>query len=237
MLFLIVVVCILVVTSASAFQFTQIPRHGISLLLLDSHHVLVDISEHSPRNVISLYDWAADFGIQICDSLRLVNSGDDGDDHLDICASTNNFIPAGSPVIYVPIESMLMGSFARSEFGDDAYGAEMYLADAGKDAPTILHFYLFLKIIKEYELGDESLWYSYLDSLPRYYSNGASMTDFCFGCLPPYAAELSLADKRQLVHFVRALAEVPSVSYESRNNAELTSWARCAACIRRLCER
>jgi len=172
-----------------------------------------------------LYDWSANVGIQICDSLRLVNSGDDGNDNLDICASANADIPAGSPVIYVPSESMLVGSYARSEYGDDAYDAEMYLANAGKDSQTILHFYLFLKIIKEYELGDTSLWYSYLDSLPRYYSNGASMTDFCFGCLPPYAAELSLADKRRLVHFVRALAEIPSVSYESRNNAELTSWA------------
>lgn len=223
---LLVVVCILV-TSASAFlQSTQTHRRGISSILLSSQqHALIDISENSPRNIIPLYDWSANVGIQICDSLRLVNSGDDGNDNLDICASTNAGIPAGSPVIYVPSESMLMGSYARSEYGDDAYDAEMYLANAGKDSQTILHFYLFLKIIKEYELGDTSLWYSYLDSLPRYYSNGASMTDFCFGCLPPYAAELSLADKRRLVHFVRALAEVPSVSYESRNNAELTSWA------------
>ena len=206
---------------------TQTYRRGITSLPLNSQHALIDVSEHSSRNVIPLYDWATNVGIQICDSLRLVNSGDDGNDNLDICASTNADIPAGCPVIYVPNESILMGSYARSEYGDDdAYDAEMYLANnAGKDATTILHFYLFLKIIKEYELGDTSLWYSYLNSLPRYYSNGASMTDFCFGCLPPYAAELSLADKRRLVHFVRALAEVPSISYESRNNAELTSWA------------
>lgn len=68
----------------------------------------------------------------------------------------------------------------------------------------------------------------YLNSLSRYHSNGASMTDFCFGCLPPYAAGLSLNDRQRFLRFANAMtALLPSgaISSASNNDDVLTSWA------------
>jgi hypothetical protein len=50
---------------------------------------------------------------------------------------------------------------------------------AGDDVVAILHFHLFLKIVREYERGMSRQWRPYLNSLPRYHSNGASTKDFC----------------------------------------------------------
>lgn len=45
------------------------------------------------------------------------------------------------------------------------------------------------------------------------------------GCLPPYAAELSEAEKTHFRQFVQALEYVPFLSEESKSNPDLTKWA------------
>jgi hypothetical protein len=159
-----------------------------------------------------------------------------------VCAATCVDIPAGDPVLYVPCDSTMRGTFARmeheAECGSDLLSrAESILLAAGKtadgdvagdDVVAILHFHLFLKIVREYERGMSSPWRPYLNSLPRYHSNGASMTDFCFGCLPPYAAGLSLDDRRRYLRFANAMAALlPSgiISSTSHTDGALTSWA------------
>ena len=51
------------------------------------------------------------------------------------------------------------------------------------------------------------------------------MTEFCFGCLPPYAAEVSLREKQRLKLFVEALDRVPFVSDALRTSDEVANWA------------
>jgi hypothetical protein len=55
------------------------------------------------------------------------------------------------------------------------------------------------------------------------------MTDFCFGCLPPYAAQQALAEKTQMKRFELALNEISSdiLDLKTKSNAELTKWAYC----------
>mmetsp|Transcript_2760 Transcript_2760/g.5002 ORF Transcript_2760/g.5002 Transcript_2760/m.5002 type:complete len:450 (-) Transcript_2760:130-1479(-) len=207
---------------ASAFQ-VHLPssiaskRRVISCTKLDySSAAVVDIAEGAPRDVLSLSDWSANYGVQTSDYFQLIS-----EDGLDVLAITNQDLPDGSPILCIPNELILTGSKARQEFGADAYGAEQMLMNSESSD----QFYLFMKVMKEYELGDQSPWYAWLNSLPRYYSNGASMTDFCFGCLPPYAAELALAEKTRLNQFVEALSAVPFLSSESKSNADLARWA------------
>jgi hypothetical protein len=215
----------LLIAATAAFQVRSPPPRS------SRASTISDVAELAPRDVSSLGDWAAVVGIEISDGFVLVASGDDGEDCLDVCAATYEDLPAGSPVLFVPAGSMMTGSAARREIGDDAaHLAEASLADGGgeEDASysSLMQFHLFVKVIREYELGESSPWRGWLESLPRYHSNGASMTDFCFGCLPPYAAGLSLGDKRRLGRFARALVEIPSVvSYEGRNDPALISWA------------
>jgi len=179
---------------------------------------VIDISEGAPRDVESLGEWAAGYGAQTSEGFQLFDSGEDEN---DVFAITNHDLPEGSPVLFIPNCLMLTGSKAMEELGADVYGVEQSL-DA---SDQLSQFYLFLKVLKEYELCQESPWYPWLNSLPRYYSNGASMTDFCFGCLPPYAAELALGEKKRLERFVRALDQVPFLSSESKSDEDLTRWA------------
>ena len=51
------------------------------------------------------------------------------------------------------------------------------------------------------------------------------MTDFCFGCLPPYAAGLALEDKNRFKKYVNALDSVSSLSEDCKRHKDLTRWA------------
>jgi len=51
------------------------------------------------------------------------------------------------------------------------------------------------------------------------------MTDFCFGCLPPYAAGLALAEKNRYKQYVEALGSISFLSEECKQSEEVTKWA------------
>lgn len=178
----------------------------------------IDITENASRDTTTLTEWAINYGTQISDSFELNSSSNDVN---NVYAMSNQNLGTETPILSVPSDLILTGQKARQELGTETNGAEQSLMLSDHQ-----QFYLFLKILKEYELGEQSPWYYYLNSLPRYYSNGASMTDFCFGCLPPYAAGLALAEKKRLKQFVEALNNnVSFLSMESKSNEELTQWA------------
>jgi hypothetical protein len=151
----------------------------------------VDVSESAYRDVTSLGDWSMSVGIETCDGFVLVASGGDDDDdvnvndnRVNICAATCIDIPTGAPVLYVPHDSMMTGTRARMEIEGDCGPAILRRAESillardddddvwgeveAGDATTalLLQFHLFLKIVREYELGRSSPWHTYLDSLP-----------------------------------------------------------------------
>ena len=143
---------------------------------------------------------------------------------------TTQDLPTDSPILYVPNEMIITGNRAREELGAEAYDAEqklqrLFTASKAEGPDRVPQFYLFLKVLKEYENGDQSPLYPWLNSMPRYYSNGASMTDFCFGSLPPYAGQLALTEKTRLSQFIMALSEVAFLSPETIENADLARWA------------
>eukprot|EP00804_Cyclotella_cryptica_P012807 CCRYP_010569-RA/>CCRYP_010569-RA protein AED:0.07 eAED:0.07 QI:164/1/1/1/0/0.5/2/544/443 len=217
---LLLLLCHHFLSIASAFQLrlpTPRPPPQSSAITPSSLHYSIDISHNAPRDIPSFRDWASNYGIQTTDGFELIG------DNTDIFAVTNQDVPADSALLYVPRELFLTASGAMQELGAAMNGAEHYSLDPSDCAA----FYLFVKVLTEYELGEEegSPWYGWLNSLPRYYSNGASMTDFCFGCLPPYAAGLALAEKTRLRQFVQALADVPFLGYETKGNEDLTRWA------------
>lgn len=80
-----------------------------------------------------------------------------------------------------------------------------------------------LKILVEYEKGEESPWYAWLNSLPRYYTNAASMTPFCYECLPSLIKKLAMDERRLLGKL--SVRSVPFLSDDTVWNEELTTWA------------
>ena len=226
-----------ITTTSSAFQVLHVPtsttmpplplgitsplplnnRRPSSLPSSTALKYSIDITENAPRDTTTSTEWAINYGTQLSDSFELASSSNDVN---NVYATSNQNLGTETPILSVPSDLILTGQKARQELGTETNGAEQSLMLSDHQ-----QFYLFLKILKEYELGEQSPWYYYLNSLPRYYCNGASMTDFCFGCLPPYAAGLALAEKRRLKQFTEALNNVSFISMESKSNEELTKWA------------
>ena len=73
--------------------------------------------------------------------------------------------------------------------------AEEYVINSGAES-ELRHYYLMLKILLEIQNGKDSPWFQWLNSLPRYLTNAASMTDYCLLCLPPLMKKLA-GDERE----------------------------------------
>jgi len=216
-----------IVTTASAFQ-TQsskltksfhhnhnIPTSTITTSLSSS---VINIAEDAQRDVGTFDQWAMQCGVQRADGVQITTN-----DGMDYELITQNDIPANNPVLFVPGNMILSSNLAKQEFGI-LKDAEKRIVSA-RAADQVPHFYLFLKILTEFEKGEQSPWFPWLNSLPRYYSNGASMTPFCFDCLPPFAGRLASNERIRYIQFFQSLKFVPFVSDDIKRSKELSKWA------------
>ncbi|KAL7431925.1 hypothetical protein ACHAXH_004776 [Discostella pseudostelligera] len=185
----------------------------------------VNLSSSVQRDVYTMADWAAGYGVQQAEGVLLTSY--DGNDYFPM---TQSYIPAGSPVMYVPSDLTFTSYKAMQEFGASLSICENQLVQAGLGDKVPL-FRIFFKIIAEYERGEESPWYPWLNSLPRVYNTGASMTYACFDCLPPYAAYLALSERQNFVNFQKAIKSAP-FSEDIVKNVTLLKWAYNVALTR-----
>jgi len=185
-------------TYSSAFQvlptipmtMTSTTRNTSPLVLnmmMDGASV-VDISEQAQRDIASMEEWAINCGAQKGPGFQLAESGDaaiSGGGNMDVGVLAQEGIAANEVVLYVPNEMILTASAAQQEVasllslvgGDNRQLQEAEaLLDRLGQAKHLQQFYLFVKILLEYEKGDQSPWFPWLNSLPRYFSNGAAMT-------------------------------------------------------------
>jgi SET domain len=195
---------------------------------------LVDINEGVQRDIYTMEEWAVQYGVQRSDGFQLTMV-DNGDGVVDdyIVITTEN-LAGGSPVVFVPNQMLLASWQAPQEFGNalDQAEGELSRADLAFQIPL---FRLFVKILAEYEKGMDSPWFPWLNSLPRRYNNGASMTYACFDCLPPYVAWLSMTERTNCVNFQKAakLLQYAGVLRETTAlNTDLLKWAYSVATTR-----
>jgi len=198
--------------------------------------VFVDIDENAIRDVGTFDEWTINCGVQRSEGFQLLlnEPRDDGTGGIlqndDYSVITTEPIEAGSPVLYVPNEMMFTAAKIRTELGTN-YGpqvledAEQYLTAVGVDTEYFPQYYLFLKVLMEYELGTNSNWYIWLNSLPRKFTSGASMTPYCFECLPPLTSKLSSNERVKFIYFFKSLFKIPFVSDETKQNQDLSKWA------------
>lgn len=197
---------------ASAFSFQATQR-------------LVNLDENAQRDVSAMSDWAAGCGVQKANGFDITSY--DGQDYL---AVTQNSLPAGSPILQVPNGMVFSSSKAAQEFGGALSECENQLGIANLQAQIPL-FRVFVKVLIEYGKGDSSPWYPWLDSLPRQYFNGASMTNACFDALPPYAAWLAMTERVNFTNFKKAIQFAP-LSPDIANNDSIVKWAYNVAVTR-----
>ena len=135
---------------------------------------------------------------------------------------TSEAVAAGTCVMYVPSNMFLTSYGAKQEYGQQTEAEKLIQSLAGADQFPL--FYLFLKLVVEYEQGDQSAWYPWLNSLPRNFNNGAAMTPSCYDCLPPLAAKLCMEKRVQCINCRQALKSIDFVSEETKSNEELLKW-------------
>eukprot|EP00579_Thalassiosira_antarctica_P008193 CAMPEP_0201900956 /NCGR_PEP_ID=MMETSP0902-20130614/53370_1 /ASSEMBLY_ACC=CAM_ASM_000551 /TAXON_ID=420261 /ORGANISM="Thalassiosira antarctica, Strain CCMP982" /LENGTH=426 /DNA_ID=CAMNT_0048434771 /DNA_START=168 /DNA_END=1448 /DNA_ORIENTATION=- len=206
----------------------------------------VDLSDvHSPRDVYSMEGWATQYGMQKADGVELYPTDDDngsgGSDYSFM--TTTSPIAVGQTIVFVPSNIVINSATIRQEYGGALQQAEEAIMNSvskvsqGGDNEISL-FYLFIKILLEYELGQNSPYHPWLQSLPRQFYNGVSMTRACFNCLPPYAGWLTSNERLAYSHFARALRNTRDVTFylplseETMYNDDVLKWAYNVALTR-----
>ena len=191
--------------------------------------LVIDIKERAPRDVQTMEQWANSRGAQRADGLELVPTNQDGS---DVAFMTNQDLEENAPVLFIPADMILSSHAARQEFGYECERAEQLLQRI-REGDQIPYFYLVVKILKEYELGQDSPWYYYLNSLPRKFTNGASMTHFCCTqTLPPFVGKLANAERVRFSKFFQALRQVSFLSDVTKRNRSIAKWAFLVAYTR-----
>mmetsp|Transcript_16172 Transcript_16172/g.29182 ORF Transcript_16172/g.29182 Transcript_16172/m.29182 type:complete len:418 (+) Transcript_16172:211-1464(+) len=201
----------------------QILVAASSILTKSASSFSIDLSPNVQRDVYTMADWAANCGVQQAEGVQLTSY-----DGLDYFPVTQSDIPAGSPVMYVPNDIVISSSKVAQELGGTTClsQCENSLVQAGLQDKVAL-FRIFFKVLAEYQNGEQSAYYPWLNSLPRLFNTGASMTYDCFDCLPPYAAYCAFAERQNLVNFQKA-----ATPFTANLDSEVTKWAYNVAITR-----
>jgi len=178
----------------------------------------IDLSENANRDINTMHEWAYNYGVQQHEGFSLTSY-----DGYDFFAMAGADIPSGTCVLYVPANMYLTSYGSVEEFGRIEGAEKLIKSLAGEEQFPL--FYLFLKVLVEVERGQDSPWYHWLNSLPRMFNNGASLTPSCYDCLPPLASKLSMAERVKHINCKQALKSVEFISEETAKNDELTKWA------------
>jgi len=192
---------------------------------------LIDVTdEYAQRDVYAMEEWATQYGLQKDPGVELYTA--DGSDYQLI---TQSGASAGQTLLYVPSDIVLNSAAIEQEFGASLQGAENVVVgiDQGTQARLPL-FRLMVKILSEYEKGTESPFYPWLNSLPRQYYNGVSMTNACFACLPPYAGWMASSERQNYSNFVAAIRQggyLP-LGQDTINDGRVLKWAYNVALTR-----
>mmetsp|Transcript_20394 Transcript_20394/g.49055 ORF Transcript_20394/g.49055 Transcript_20394/m.49055 type:complete len:478 (+) Transcript_20394:190-1623(+) len=183
----------------------------------------INIAEEAPRDVEAFESWAYDYGIQRAEGHRLQYSEHD---YADIHAVTDVDMPAGSCVLCVPEGLILSSNKAMEELKTrDMDQAEKVLCSVNADT-EMRQYYLMIKILVEFEKGEESPWFPWLNSLPRYYTNAASMTPFCCLCLPTLMRKLAVKERGNMARLsVSSIKLIPFLNEDTKYDASLCEWA------------
>lgn len=212
--------------SVSAFHHYQ-PRATPKATIYSqssSLFAVANIAEDAPRDIPTMEQWAYSCGVQRAGGLQFTAEntlGSNDGSRLDISLMTAEDMAASTSILYVPSEMILSSNKAIEEFGH-LPNAESFISDMNAGS-ELRHYYLMLKILAEWQNGDQSPWYHWLNSLPRFYTNAASMTHLCYTCLPALMSLYAMKERSNMNHLL--FKDVPFLSDETKNNADLWTWA------------
>jgi len=167
---------------------------------------VVDVTdEFSPRDLYGMEQWAIQNGVQKAPGVELATSPLD---NMDWQLITNQDMQAGSPVLFVPSNMILSSNAVVHELGGDLIAAESALVQNNQLAAQRLPlFRLMVKILIEYENGQNSIYFPWMNSLPKRFYNGVAMTETCFDCLPPYAGWMASNERTFFLNCLNSIRQ------------------------------
>jgi len=208
-----------------AFQVPRLPSFSVSRTsnLHSTQTSSIQISETAPRDYNSFVEWATNYGVSL-DNMQIAEQfGEWG-------AVSSQASPAGSRVLYVPAMLRLTSNGIRQdEFAHLEPAIAQYFDATNSNSQSNLacQFYLFLKVLQEYDQGQQSPCYAWLNALPRKFHTSITFTPYCIECLPPFVAFLARQDRFNYDLFMEVLntLDIPSISSQTKQNLEVTKWA------------
>eukprot|EP00522_Entomoneis_paludosa_P018013 CAMPEP_0172442488 /NCGR_PEP_ID=MMETSP1065-20121228/2889_1 /TAXON_ID=265537 /ORGANISM="Amphiprora paludosa, Strain CCMP125" /LENGTH=455 /DNA_ID=CAMNT_0013192351 /DNA_START=125 /DNA_END=1492 /DNA_ORIENTATION=- len=214
-----------------AFSVSPHPRTSATTKLFSSTQqetsYRLDIDKGATRHPDGFLEWAEYYGIT--------------PENFALDSQSNNWrgvatqdAPAGSRALLVPGALRLTSQNAQQE--DFAHLDPMQVleewipgthSDGDAQIPLACHFYLFLKILQEYDQGAESPYLAWMNALPRKFSTALTFSELEMDCLPPFVKILANKDRHNYQLFTQALQQldVPSISDETKYNSDATQWA------------
>jgi len=138
---------------------------------------------------------------------------------------TCDAIPGGTPVLCVPQELILSANKAMEEFPKESMRAAEKIVYSVNADSEIRYWYLMVKLLVELEKGEQSAWFPWLNSLPRYYTNAASMTPFCCLCLPSLMRKLAVKERGNMSRLsVSSIKLIPFLNDDTKYDTDLVDW-------------
>lgn len=183
----------------------------------------LSLERTAQREVGQFQEWAGQCGVQPENGFALeeIVSGENEDWR----AITTTGVSQGSRVLFVPGGMILSAGLVSQEYGDYVGASFEILERKGNLQRVYPQFFLFLRVLVEYEQGMNSPYYPWIASLPRKWDTAVSMDEFCLSCLPPFIKSMCLKEREQLADFKEALQAFEYVSPESKANDELLRFA------------
>lgn len=177
---------------ASGFQ---APRpallHSRRHVTLTTRISAVQIDEYATRDYDSFVEWGNNYGLSQENGFQLSEQfGEWG-----IMAGQN--AQAGSRLLFVPAMLRITSSRVRQEEFPQLEPAIAQFFDAtnSKGQQNLdCQFYLFLKVLQEYEQQESSPYYAWLNALPRKFRTALTFDPFEMECLPPFVKYLAQMD-------------------------------------------
>lgn len=173
------------------------------------------------RNISLLNQWAVENKVQLSPSAALSLNSEEDDYGISLNKSSKKY----DRILSVPKEVVLDSEYIRREWYAYLEPALDHIHKSGLHDST-LNFVLMAKILYEYNLGKDSRWYMWIESLPKVFNTGVCMDEVELDCLPPFSLALANFERQQLEVFQKAygMLEDTPIFVKSVSD-ELCTWA------------
>jgi hypothetical protein len=172
------------------------------------------------RDISNLQEWATENKIEVS-PLASLSQGSGENYGITLKKSSEKY----EMILSVPKDLVLDSEYIRREWFEHLEPALDLIQNNGLHE-SALNFVLMVKVLFEHNLGNESRWNVWIDSLPRSFDTGVCMDEVEIGCLPPFALALANFEIQQLEIFQEAYELLKGTPiYVDPVNQERSQWA------------